>query len=64
MVTPIEMRLFARDCLRWADQTDNASNRELVLRISRSWMEAASAIDRRVAEGAELANPDLRTKLD
>ena len=64
MVTSIEMRLFARDCLRWADQTDNASNRELLLRISRSWMEAASAIDQRVAGGARLANPDLRTKLD
>jgi hypothetical protein len=64
MVTPLEMRLFARDCVRWADQTDNASNRALVLRISRSWMEAASAIDRRVADGGKLANPDLRTKLD
>ena len=64
MVTPLAMRLFERDCVRWADQTDNASNRELVLRISRSWMEAASAIDRRVADGARLANPDLRAKLD
>jgi hypothetical protein len=58
------MRTFAIDCLRWAELTDDASQRDLMLRISRSWMGIASTLDRRVADGALLASPDLRAKLD
>ena len=64
MVTPDEMRLFAVDCLRWSDQTDNASHRDLMIRVAKSWMSTAAAIERRLSMGEELALPDLRSKLD
>ena len=64
MVTPEEMRLFAVDCLRWSDQTDNPSHRDLMVRVAQSWMSTAAAIERRLSMGGELALPDLRSKLD
>jgi hypothetical protein len=64
MVTPDEMRLFALDCLRWAELTDNASQRELMLSVAKNWMNTASAIERRLADGATLVSADLRNKLD
>ena len=59
MVTPHEMRLFALDCLRWAEETANASHRDLMLRIAEAWMNTASSIERHVGAGDELALPDL-----
>jgi hypothetical protein len=64
MVSPDEMRLFALDCLRWAELTDNASHRDFMLNVAKTWMNTASAIDRRVANGEELVSADLRNKLD
>jgi len=64
MVTPEEMREFAAECLRWSDRTDNASHRDLMIRIAKTWMNTAAAIERRIDAGDELAVPDLRTKLD
>jgi hypothetical protein len=65
MVTPQEMRLFASDCLRWADEAAaNASQRELMIRVAKTWMNTASAIDRYCQQGGELALPDLRSKLN
>lgn len=59
------MRLFALDCLRWADETAaNASQRDLMLRVANSWMNTASSIERNVSNGGELALPDLRSKLN
>jgi hypothetical protein len=64
VVTPAEMREFALDCLRWAERADNASHRDLMLNVAKTWMGTASAIERRVAHGDMLASPDLRSKLD
>ena len=64
MVTPEEIRLFAAECLRWSDETDNASHRELMIRVAKTWMNTAAAIERRLSMGDELALPDLRSKLD
>lgn len=64
MVTPQEMRLFALECLRWSEETDNASQRDLMIQIARTWMNTASGIERRIDEGEVLAAPDLRHKLD
>jgi hypothetical protein len=64
MVTPVEMREFALECLRWSEQTENPSQRDLMIRVARTWMNTASAIERRVAAGDELVLPDLRSKLD
>ncbi|MEA2877730.1 MAG: hypothetical protein QOF14_2926 [Hyphomicrobiales bacterium] len=63
MVTPQEMRLFALDCLRWSDETDNASHRDLMLRIAKTWMATAATLERKVDEGFEIF-ADLRPKLD
>jgi hypothetical protein len=64
MVTPDEMRLFALECLRWSEETDNASHRDLMIRVAKTWMSTASAIEQRLSMGDELALPDLRSKLD
>jgi hypothetical protein len=64
MVTPVEMREFALECLHWAELTGNPSDRQTMLRVARMWMNTASAIDHAVAGGAELVLPDLRSKLD
>jgi hypothetical protein len=63
MVTPQEMRLFALECLRWSEEADDASQRDLMIRVARNWMDTASTIERRVSSGDALAD-DLRIKLD
>jgi hypothetical protein len=63
MVTSREMCLFALDCLRWSEGTDNASHRAIIVRIAKTWLATASALDRRVDAGDEIF-PDLRGKLD
>jgi hypothetical protein len=62
-VTPHEMRLFALECVRWSKESEDASQRDLMLRVARTWMKTASAFDRRSDNGEELIN-DLRAKLD
>ena len=62
MVTSQEMRQFAAECLRWSDETDNASQRDIMLQLAKTWMNAANQIDRHVAAGETV--PDLRRKLD
>lgn len=64
MVTPQEMRLFALDCLRWSDETRNASQRDLMQQIAHTWMITASSIERHIGNGGELALSDLRSKLN
>ena len=64
MVTPQEMRLFALDCLRWADEAAaNAGQRDLMIRVAKTWMNTASALDRHTDNGGELF-PDLQSKLN
>jgi len=62
MVTQ-EMRLFALDCLRWSDETDNASHRSLMIQIAQAWMKTAASLERQTDNGDEQV-PDLRGKLD
>jgi len=62
-VTTQDMRLFALECLRWSDETDNASQRDLMVQVAKTWMNIASGIERRVDSGAKPV-PDLRSKLD
>jgi hypothetical protein len=61
MVTAQEMRLFALDCLRWSDETDNASHRSLMIQVAHTWMKTAAGLERQT-DGDELM-PDLRRKL-
>ena len=58
-VTPKEMREFAAECFRWAEDTKNASQREIMIRMAQSWLATAAALERR-----EDVLPDLRPKLD
>ena len=64
MVTPQEMRQFAAECLRWSEQTDNASQRDLMIRIARRWVLTAKSIENRMAAADRLSAIDLRSKLD
>jgi hypothetical protein len=64
MVTSQEMRLFALECLRWSEETDNPSHRDVMVQLAKTWISTASAIERRITNGEELAHPDLRSKLD
>jgi hypothetical protein len=64
MVTPEEMRVFALECLRWSDEAGDPSNRDLMVRIAKHWMQTAWAIECRLSNGEELACGDLRNKLD
>jgi hypothetical protein len=59
-VTSQEMRVFALDCLRWSEETGDAGQRDLMVRVARSWINTASLIERR----DELSRADLRSKLD
>ena len=42
MVTSHEMREFALECLRWSDETANASQRDIMVRLAKTWMNVAS----------------------
>jgi hypothetical protein len=64
MVTSLDMRLFASDCLRWSAETSNASHRDLMLRIAKTWIDTASSIERRPSNHADVVLPDLRRKLN
>jgi len=64
MVRPQEIRSFALECLRWSDEANNASQRDLMLRIAKGWLNTASALEHRMIDGGQLACPDLRSKLD
>ena len=62
-VTPQQMREFALECLRWSDETDDSSQRDLMVKTAKNWMNIASTLERRVGEGRMLVE-DLRLKLD
>jgi hypothetical protein len=64
MMTPQKMRLFALDCLRAADLTDDASHQDLMVRIARTWLRTASAIEHHRSRRKEWVGPDLRPSLD
>jgi hypothetical protein len=52
------MRLFAADCLRWADETSNASHRDLMLKIAKTWTTTASNVERHASNSVDAARPD------
>jgi len=62
-VSAVEMRDFAVQCLRWSEDTKDAGQRDLIVRMAKGWMNTASTLDRRIEEGMRLVG-DLRRKLD
>jgi hypothetical protein len=63
-VTTSSMRQFSLDCLHWAYQTRNPSDRQMIVSVARTWLKTAEAIDRSVAAGDGEALPDLKRKLN
>ena len=63
MITTQEFRQFSIECLKWADETANASDRQIIMSVANRWLKTASMLDRIVLNGAELTD-DLRRKLD
>jgi|KBSSwiStaDraftv2_1062776.scaffolds.fasta_scaffold947453_1 hypothetical protein len=60
MVTPSQqMREFALECVRWSEVADSASQRDMMIELAKTWMHAASQIDRRAAavDGIEAFGP-------
>lgn len=41
MSSPDEFRAFARECLRWAEETSDEKHREVLLDLAKQWMHAA-----------------------
>ena len=64
MVTTKSMRQFSLDCLHWADQALNPSDRQMIVSVARTWLKTAEAIDRCVAQGRGEVLPDLKRKLN
>jgi hypothetical protein len=64
MVTTNSLRHFATDCLAWARQVDDPSQRQMIVSVARTWAKTADAIDRYVEDGRGEVLPDLRPKLD
>ena len=64
MGTPEEMRLFALDCLRWSEETGNPRQRDLMIRMAKTWMNTASMLERRANGSEELAMADLGAAAD
>jgi hypothetical protein len=47
-----------------ADLTSDANHQDLLVRIARTWLRTASAIERQRSKRKEWAGPDLRPSLD
>jgi hypothetical protein len=47
--SPKEFREFAHDCLRWADETKSERHRQVLLDMAKTWMQAASQLERSLA---------------
>ncbi len=63
MITTQEFRQFSLECLKWADETANPSDRQIIMSVANQWLRTASMLERIVFDGAELTD-DLRRKLD
>jgi hypothetical protein len=65
-MTTVDYRNFAIECLRWADDAADASQRQTFLGIARQWMNAALLIDAGAAmlPDASVLSRELRAKLD
>ena len=65
MTTPTHYRECALDCLKWAEEATNESQKKTFVDLARLWMEAASRLhqdDATAPERSEQAQ-QLRAKL-
>jgi hypothetical protein len=63
VATPQKMRLFAAECQRSAEQSQNARRRDLWMSIANSWIATAAGIERQTGYVPEVT-PDLKPKPD
>jgi hypothetical protein len=54
-MTASEYRGFARDCLKWAEQTGSDDSRAMLLDLANYWLKAAAVADQ---QGASVPEPD------
>jgi hypothetical protein len=59
MVTAESMRSFSVTCLDWANQAEDASRRQIIVEVAKSWLNIAAVVEHCVSPV-----PDLRHKLD
>jgi hypothetical protein len=64
MITTKSLRDFATDCLVWATEEGDPSQKEHFVSAARSWAALADAIDRFVYDGRGEAVDDLKRKLN
>jgi hypothetical protein len=64
MVTAGDMRQFSLECLDWAEQAHNPSDRQIIVRVAARWIATAAAIENKVVDDGILLPPDFRTMLD
>lgn len=65
MTTTVDYRLFALDCLQWAEDAKDADQRATLIRLARIWMQTASELDRLVPpHKMPRMSEALRAKLD
>jgi hypothetical protein len=66
MTTPHDFRVFALDCLRWADDAPDASHEQTLLDIAKLFMRRSLEMDELslLADGESPLVDDLRMKLD
>jgi hypothetical protein len=66
MTTPDEYRGFALDCLLWAGDAKDASQRDTIVGIARMWNRAASELDQHfvMARDPTQLSRELRAKLE
>jgi|HubBroStandDraft_6_1064221.scaffolds.fasta_scaffold951943_1 hypothetical protein len=54
MASAAEYRVFAKDCFRWAEKTDDPEQRTSFLEMAKTWTQAAVALElRNIAKGRE-----------
>ena len=66
MTTPTEYREFAHDCLRWADETNDLGQRDILIGIARIWTLTAAVVADYVTLAGDdaLRSRELRAKLN
>jgi hypothetical protein len=67
MTSPDDYRQFAMDCLRWADEAKDASQRHTLTQLARTWMLTASEMDAQtitVVSNPEVLHQQLRDTLE
>jgi hypothetical protein len=64
VLTTDNMRQFSFACLRWAPESCNPSDRQVIISTAREWLTLAGQIDPYVEIGRAELRPDLKRKLN